>query len=43
MTKMLLLTIAIFMAVFASSVAGRKAGEGQKEYLPGATLPNAHR
>lgn len=43
MTKILILTIAIVLAVFANTVVGRKAGQGQQDFIPGAPLPGAYR
>ncbi|WP_262707684.1 hypothetical protein [Paraflavitalea soli] len=41
MTKLLILTTALILTVFASSVVGRKAGQGQQDFIPGVTLPNS--
>ncbi len=43
MTKLLILITAIVVTVFANTVVGRKAGQGQQDFIPGAPLPVAQR
>ncbi len=43
MAKILILTIALVLAAFANTVAGRKAGQGQQDFIPGTNLPVLHK
>lgn len=43
MYKVILLVIAFFTTVISTTIAGRKAGQGQQDFIPGATLPGATR